>query len=74
MSSSPDRFSRGLTKAFERRQKEKARQQITQNVQNVDGGAAITITQLDLDEQYRIATIKNMLNFIKQKKELSKND
>jgi hypothetical protein len=74
MSASLDYFSRGIARAFERHAKEKARQQITQIAQNIDGGAAITTTQLDRDEQYRITTIKNMLDFIKQKKEVSKND
>ncbi|TDK53497.1 hypothetical protein [Pseudomonas moraviensis] len=74
MSDSPDYFSRGIARASERHAKEKARQQITQIAQNIDSGAAITITQLDRDEQYRITTIKNMLDFIKRKKEEVKND
>jgi hypothetical protein len=73
MSSSLDHFSRGIARAFERHAREKARQQITQIAQNAVGGAAITITQLDRDEQYRITTIKNMLDFIKRKKEEVKN-
>lgn len=76
MSTSLDYFSRGIARAFERhaKEKEKARQQITQFTQSMDGGVAITTTQLDRDEQYRITTIKNMLDFIKRKKEEMKND
>ncbi|WP_460929480.1 hypothetical protein [Pseudomonas sp. MC6] len=68
MSANSDYFSRGIARAFERHAKEKARQHITQIAQNIDDGAAITITQLDRDEQYRITTIKNMLDFIKRKR------
>lgn len=72
MSNGIDRFTLGLMRAVERR-RAKAQQHAKQVVPSVDDGAAITITQLDRDEQYRITTINNMLDFIKQKKEKMKN-
>lgn len=79
MSSSLDHFSRGLTKAVERRAK--AQQQTKQLVEKAHGNseAIITndsktrdvfsaITKLS-DEQYRTAIIEAAVNLIRQKKE-----
>ncbi|NWB42372.1 hypothetical protein HX815_18830 [Pseudomonas sp. E6002] len=85
MSTTPDSFSRGLIRAFERqRAKGTTRQQVTQIVQKADDSndAIImndsktsdvfsAITKLS-DEQYRTAIIEAAVNHIRQKKEKAK--
>jgi hypothetical protein len=75
MSASLDHFSRGLAKAFERRIKERTKQQAVQ-VQKVAADAvaidvvtsdAIITTQQDHDELYRTTIIQKMIAHIKSK-------
>lgn len=78
-SSSLDHFSRGLTKAVERRAKQREEQHAQQavQVQKIDNSAsdasattttANTITKLSI-EQYQATIIQKMLNHINQRKE-----
>ena len=72
MSASLDHFSRGLAKAFERRAKERTKQQTIQTVQNVAADAvtsdAIITTQQDHDELYRTTIVQNMIALIHKRK------
>ena len=71
MSTSLDYFSRGITRAFAKRQAEQAKQQTLQIAQKVDGDAIATTTntinQQSSDEQYRVTIIEKMINHIRQK-------
>ena len=68
MSTSPDSFSRGLIRAFERRAKESARQKTTQIVQKFDSdaisiSASINTTKLS-DEEYKATLVQKMIALI----------
>ena len=76
--SSLDYFNRGITKAFERRAKqrvEQAKQKTLQIAQKVDGDAIVITTvtnntdKLSADEkQYQATIVQRMVALIKQRK------
>lgn len=68
MSTSPDFFSRGLIRAFERRAKESDRQKTTQIVQKFDSdaisiSASINTTKLS-NEEYKATLVQKMIELI----------
>ena len=74
--SSPDHFSRGITKAVERRLK--ARQQSAKTVENIDSDAVTSIKTSDAvstninstelsDEQYKSTMVQKMIALINKR-------
>ncbi|MHC8343231.1 hypothetical protein [Pseudomonas sp. RT6P73] len=63
MSASLDYFSRGLTRAFERRKMQQQTNQHAQTVQKVDSDAISTTTSIS-DEQYKQTIVNKMIALI----------